>query len=77
MPYLHTSNWINLAILVATVLAAIWARKSAKEAGRQQDKANEAAQRSASAAEQANTIRFRILEIQEQQQQPIGIICSD
>ena len=70
MNALDISNRINLGILAVTALVGIlaWlgARKAAREAGRQQDKANAAAERSASAAEQANDVHSEILRIEQE-----------
>lgn len=56
---LDVSNWINLGIMAVTALAGIlaWlgARYAAKEAKESQEKANRAAERSASAAEKRVT----------------------
>jgi hypothetical protein len=68
-----TSNWINLGILVMTGLVGLlsWlgSRNAAKEAREDQKVANAAADRSASAAEDANKIQARMIEIEDQRHQ--------
>lgn len=70
---IELSNWINFGILTVTALVGVltWlgARRSAREALESQNEAVRAAGRSASAAETANTIQTRLVEIEEQRQQ--------
>jgi hypothetical protein len=77
MAELDTSNWINLGILVVTGLAGILAwlgsRSAAREARQDQEAANAAADRSASAAEEANKIQARMVEIEEQRHQQAAL----
>lgn len=64
------SNLINLAILFVTslvgILAWLGARHSAREARQDQQRASEAALRSASAAEDATRLQGRMVELEEQ-----------
>jgi hypothetical protein len=73
---MELSNWINLGILGVTALVGIlaWlgARKSAKEAHKDQRDANAAAVRSANAAEEATRLQNRIVEIEEQREDQAG-----
>ena len=66
---MEISNWINFGILFVTALVGVlcWlgARNAAREAREDQRIANDAAKRSASAAEEANTIQTRFVEIEE------------
>jgi hypothetical protein len=69
---LDATNWINLGLLAITGIVGVlsWrgARQAAKEAHTDQQAANLAAVRSASAAEQANTIQKRLVEIEEKRE---------
>jgi len=69
---LDATNWINLGLLAITGIVGVlsWrgARQAAKEARTDQQAANFAAVRSASAAEQANTIQKRLVEIEEKRE---------
>jgi hypothetical protein len=77
MAELDISNWINLGILVMTALVGIltWlgSRNAAREARQDQEAANAAADRSASAAEEANKIQTRLVEIEEQRHQQAAL----
>jgi hypothetical protein len=70
---MDASNWINLGILTVTALVGIlaWlgARHAALEARKQQQEANAAATRSASAAEEATRLQAKALELEESRQQ--------
>ena len=80
MAQIETSNWINLGILLVTgvvgILSWIGARKSAKEAGRQQVQANEAATRSADAAEKAVKIEEERQKQADMQSRKAHLACS-
>ena len=73
----NTSNLINLGILLVTALVGIltWlgSRNAAREAQRDQKAANAAADRSASAAEEANRIQTRIVAIEEERQRQTAL----
>jgi len=69
---MDVSNWINIGILAATLLAGFlsWlgARQSARKARKAQDQANFAAQRSAAAAEDAARAQARMLDLEQLRQ---------
>jgi hypothetical protein len=77
---MDASNWINLGILTVTALVGIlaWlgARHAALEARKQQQEANAAATRSASAAEEATRLQAKALELEESRQQDAAISAT-
>jgi len=83
---MNESNWDNLGILVtalgivvtALVGILLWlgARKAAREARKDQGVANDAAQRSASVAEEENTIQTQRLQIEELRQRGAALAAK-
>ncbi len=70
---LDWSNWINIGILVVTflvgILAYLGAKRAANKAHKDQQEANAAALRSATAAEIATRLQAKIVELEETRQQ--------